>query len=250
MSAVLGWRAQRSILAERYRACWVGDWASGLVLVGQAPLIGALCAVVWGEVATDTPSLYFVLSLTAVWLGATAACREVVKERDVIERERLFGLSMPAYVLSRAEVLGGMTLAQVVLLQVAVEWSLSLRGLFPAQTLALWGAAMAGVGLGLLVSALARTQAQAAGAVPLLIVPQLLFSEFAISKDKFGPVVAQVERLMPARHAYRAFVELAALERDWAALLTPYLAMPLMTLTLLALTTAVLAIRRDVVGGA
>jgi hypothetical protein len=73
MSAVLGWRAQRSILAERYRACWVGDWASGLVLVGQAPLIGALCAVVWGEVATDTPSLYYVLSLTAVWLGATAA---------------------------------------------------------------------------------------------------------------------------------------------------------------------------------
>ena len=79
---------------------------------------------------------------------------------------------------------------------------------------------------------------------------RFLFSEFAISKDKFGPVVAQVERLMPARHAYRAFVELAALERDWAALLTPFFALPLMTLTLLALTTAALAFRRDVVGGA
>ena len=117
-------RVQRSVrqlkvLSRRYGACFAGDWVTGALLFAQAPLIGWLCAVVWGGVERDTPSLHFVMALSAVWFGCINACREIVKERTIFERERLFGLSLPAYVGSKIAVLAGLGLAQTLALQMA-----------------------------------------------------------------------------------------------------------------------------------
>ena len=65
--------------------------------------------------------------------------------------------------------------AQVVLLQGTVEWHLQLRGPMALELLALFGASVAGTGLGLLISALATTQERAvvrgaASAAPTNIV--------------------------------------------------------------------------------
>ena len=76
-----------------------------LASMGQAPLIGWLCTIVWGSLRRDRPSLHFALCLAAVWFGCINACREIVKERSILERERLFGLSLIAYVWSRFSVL-------------------------------------------------------------------------------------------------------------------------------------------------
>jgi ABC-type multidrug transport system permease subunit len=214
-SQALSPRAQARVLSARYLACTLGDWRTVLLLLAQAPFIGWLCTVVWGGIETDTPSLYYVLCLSSVWFGCVNACREVVKERAVLERERFFGLSLPAYVMSKVVVLAALGLAQVVALQVAVEWKLSLQGNFLLQTLALWGASLCGTGLGLLVSAWAKTQERAVGAIPLLILPQILFSEFSIPMEHFGKLAEWIERFMPVRWAYRVFTELAADETAW-----------------------------------
>lgn len=208
-------RSQAHVLAARYRDCLLGDLGGLLLLVAQAPLIGWLCAVVWGSIERDTPGLYFVLCLAAVWFGCINACREIVKERAILERERLFGIRTRDYVLSKVWVLAALGAVQVVLLQGAVEWHLQLRGPMGLELLALFGASVAGTGLGLLVSALATTQERAVFAVPLLLLPQILFSELAIPGTLYSDVVATVEKLMPVHWAYRVFEEAAALEPRW-----------------------------------
>jgi ABC transport system ATP-binding/permease protein len=208
-------RRQRGVLAERYLACVLGDLGTLFILVAQAPLIGWLCTVVWGSVEKDTPSLWFVLCLASVWFGCIGACREIVKERAIIERERFFGVTPAAVVLSKTTVLYGVGALQAVLLQLAVEWRLALQGPFLVQTLALVFAAWCGTSLGLLVSAIAKSQERAVGAVPLLLLPQILFSELAIPKDMFDDTVAVVEKVMPVRWAFRVFQEGAALEPRW-----------------------------------
>lgn len=233
-------RAQAGVLTARYAACMRGDWLTVALLVAQAPLIGWLCALVWASVEEDTPTLWFVMCLSSLWFGCIGACREIVKERAIVERERFFGLSLPAYVGSKLVVLGALGLVQVLGLQIVVESHLSLRGPMLVETLALWGASLCGVGLGLLVSALSRAQERAVGVVPLLILPQILFSEIAVPRDSFTPVVAAVEKLMPVRWAFRAFSELAAPEPDgWVALgdllVLPLMAALLATATILAL---------------
>lgn len=208
-------RRQTAILVDRYRDTLLGDAKTAVLLVAQAPFIGWLCTLVWGSVERDTPALYFVLCLSAVWFGCINACREIVKERAILERERFFGLSIVAYVLSKLVVLGVLGLAQVVLLQMAVEWKISLKGPMLLQMLALFLVSLSGTGLGLLVSALAKRQERAVGAVPLLILPQILFSEFTIPEEYFGDVMKVVEKLMPVRWAFRVFEEGAATEPKW-----------------------------------
>ena len=234
-------KVQYQVLSARYRACMLGDWPTLLLLLAQAPFIGWLCTLVWGSVETDTPSLYFVLCLSAVWFGCINACREIVKERAILERERLFGLSMLAYVASRFRFLAGLALAQVLLMQIAVEWTLALRGPFLLQTLALWFASLCGIGLGLLVSALSSRQERAVGAVPLLILPQILFSELAVPRETFTAAVRWGEKIMPVHWSYEVFQELAAVETAWGSALfslavMPFIAVLLGLLSVLALT--------------
>lgn len=208
------WQQQGKILAARYMACLQGEPLTLFLLLAQAPLIGWMCTLVWGSVQEDTPSLYFVLVLSCVWFGCINACREIVKERAIVERERLFSLSLPAYVLSKFYVLALLSLLQALLLQFAVEWQLALKGAFLVQTLALWGASLCGVALGLCISAVMHTQDRAVAMVPLIIIPQILFSEFVISRDQFSDLMTIVEKVMPTYWGYEIFAQLAA-EPDW-----------------------------------
>ena len=240
-------RRHSLILAARYRDCLLGDTGGLLLVLAQAPFIGWLCVVVWGSIESDTPALYFVLCLAAVWFGCINACREIVKERAILERERLFGLRPGPYVLSKVWVLAGLGAVQVVLLQGTVEWHLQLRGPMPLELLALFGASVAGTGLGLLVSALATTQERAVFAVPLLLLPQILFSELAIPNNLYSGVVAAGEKAMPVHWAFRVFEESAALEPRWHMVALSFLVLLVMCAALIGAATVALFPRREVV---
>jgi hypothetical protein len=238
-------RAQLGVLTRRYWAVMLGDPLPLVFLVLQAPFIGWLCTLVWGSVETETPSLYFVLCLSAVWFGLINACREVVRERAIVERERIFGLSLLGYVGSKLGFLGVLAAVQVVLLQGAVEFQMNLKGAMLVEMLALWGAAMVGTALGLLVSALAKRQASAVGAIPLLMLPQILFSEMALPAESFSDLVAAVERFMPVHWAFVVFQELAALETDGWRVVGAFLALPAMAAVFAGLTALALLRRQE-----
>lgn len=237
--------AHRPVLASRYASCFFGDWATLVLLVGQAPVIGWLCTVVWRSVERDTPSLYFVMALSSVWFGCIGSCREIVKERAIIERERFFGVSPLAVVLSKAQVLFAVSVVQSLLLQFAVEWRLALRGPFLVQTAALCLASFCGVGMGLVLSAFARTQERAVAAVPLVLLPQVLFSETAVPREYFSDTVAIVEKLMPVRWAYRVFVDVAAADPPWLTVVGSLAALLGYAVALIMLAVAALLPRRE-----
>lgn len=240
-------RRQARILAARYRDALLGDLGGLFLLVVQAPVIGWLCAVVWGSIESDTPGLYFVMCLAAVWFGCVNACREIVKERAILERERLFGVRPREYVLSKVWVLASLGAVQVVLLQGTVEWHLQLRGPMGVELLALFGASVAGTGLGLLVSALATTQERAVFAIPLLLLPQILFSEMTIPATLYSDVVAAVEKVMPVHWAFRVFEESAALEPRWMMVAGSLVVLVAMTTALVGASMVALIPRREVV---
>ena len=238
-------RSQTWTLSARYFDCMVGDLKSIFLLLAQAPLIGWFCTLVWGSLEQDTPTLYFILCLSSVWFGCITACREIVKERPILERERFFGLSLFGYVSSKVIILAGIGLLQVVLLQMAVEWEINLKRPMLVQLAALLGGSLCGNGLGLLVSALAGTQERAVFAVPLLIIPQILFSEFAIPKEYFGDVVSVIEKFMPVRWAYQIFLEAAADEPKWHMAALSFLVLFAYGSILTLLATIALVPRRE-----
>lgn len=237
---------QTRILAARYLSCLQGEPLTLMLLLAQAPLIGWLCSLVWGSLQEDTPSLYFVMVLSCVWFGCINACREVVKERPIIERERLFSLSMTAYIYSKLWVLAGLGLIQALMFQLAIEWELALQGPFLLQTLALWAVSLCGTALGLFISAFMRTQDRAVAVVPLLIIPQILFSEFVIPREQFSSLMGVVEKIMPTYWGYEMFEQTAAMEVDWLWFASSLAALLAITVVMTGLTILLMLPKRSI----
>lgn len=177
-------RRQFSILAQRYWLLLRRDRGAFLFQLLQGLLVAFL---IWGVAAPDVftiagirdaPKTVFILSIAATWLGLLNATKEIVKERRIFGRERRYGVGALPYVLSKLAVLGGLGLWQMLGLvaltilrfppenqggtlglPLAAEWFVSLELML-----------VAGLALGLCISAFARSLDQAT----MLMFPAML----------------------------------------------------------------------------
>lgn len=200
------------VLAARYLRMIVRDRRTLAVLLLQAPAIGLLIAVVFnsgalaqGASPIGALELVFLVMTAAIWLGAASAAREVVKERGLVEREFDVGVRLDAYVLAKALVLFALNFVQILLLVQVVELlrplGISSSGrleLFAIALLTAWTSAA----MGLAVSCAARSVDQAAGAIPLLLMPQLLLAGGLIPLAQMPRVVSAIANVVFARWSY------------------------------------------------
>jgi hypothetical protein len=176
---------QAWILTRRYVAIWHGDPQALATMLGQSLLVALLLAIVFGrlgdvqeplERAQRTLNLLFLLSVGCFWFGCNNAAKELVKERTIYSRERDFNLRVDSYFVSKFVVLVVIALIQVTLLfGIARSWC-SPPGSVLCQWLALAVVAVAGTSLGLLISALARTEEVAVALVPIAVMPQIILA--------------------------------------------------------------------------
>jgi energy-coupling factor transporter ATP-binding protein EcfA2 len=205
-------RLELRILAGRYFRTLVRDRRTLWLLVLQAPLIGLMIAIVFHSAALAAGAspigaleVVFLVMTGAIWLGVASAAREVVKERGLVEREFDVGIRLDAYVLAKALVLFALNFVQVLLLVLVVEalrplgiGSSGVLELFAIAVLTAWTSAA----MGLAVSCAARGVDQAAGAVPLLLMPQLLLAGGLIPIAQMPGFVAAIANLVYARWSY------------------------------------------------
>ncbi len=189
------WLRQFGTLSARFASVLVSDRRNSLLLLLQAPILGLLMAIALptGELSApgDTEIRFvstaglvlFVVLLGATWLGANNAIREIARERPLFEREQAVGLSASAFVLSKALVLGVITVAQAIVL-VAIALS---RQDGPAEAVVLgWAmgeimlaaslAGLASMSLALLVSAVVRSPDRATTLLPIILILQFVLS--------------------------------------------------------------------------
>lgn len=112
---------------------------------------------------------------TSIWLGTSNAAWEIVKERVIYRRERLAGVRVVPYLLSKIGVLSIISLAQMLLLVSIVAYSLALPKFWP-NVLAFFLLSLAGGMMGLVISAIASNSDKALSMVPIVLVPQIILS--------------------------------------------------------------------------
>jgi len=190
-----GWWSQVRTLTARYAEVLAADRRNMALLLLQAPVLGLLilAALPAGELGPPPPTevrlvsaagiVLFVLLVGATWLGANNAIREIARELPMLRRERSAGLSLSAYVVSKAFVLGLLTIAQaVVLVSLA-----TLRQEGPVDAVLLgWGtgelmvivalAGLASMALALFISALAGSPERATSVLPVVLILQLVLA--------------------------------------------------------------------------
>jgi ABC transport system ATP-binding/permease protein len=208
---------QTQVLATRYALLTVRDTKHLRSALIQVPVLALLTAILFTtrvfvrfpvtEFAAKSAQLTFLMVTIAVWLGSINAAREIVKERNVLRRELAVGVRVGPYLASKLLVLFAMAAAQIALFSVIV---LVLRPLheppFVEDQLVgvLVVSGFVAVLLGLLVSAYASSEDQATGVIPLLLVPQLLFSGALVQSMDMTPLVHFFSLLVPARWSFAA----------------------------------------------
>ncbi len=186
---------QFTILCQRYLELLWNDKGNLAILLLQAPIIGVILFILVNTLHEttifkapislanqgDAQRFLFILSFAAIMFGCINASREIIKEIFIYERERTVNLRIFPYLLSKITILGGLCLIQcVVLLGIMGLAAHFYQGIFTSEvwetyiTIAL--VSISGVMVGLAISALVRNNDQAMSFIPLLLLPQIIFS--------------------------------------------------------------------------
>ena len=191
---------QTGILTRRYAAIWRGDPAALLAMLGQSLLVALLLGTIFGplkdvenvgERAQRTVNLIFLLNVSCFWFGCNNAAKELVKERIIFARERAFNLRIDSYFASKFLLLVIIALVQVGVLFGVVRFWCGPPGLAIAQWTGFGALAVAGTALGLLLSALAKTEEVAAALVPIAVLPQIILAGVIAPLSGVGKLIAQ-----------------------------------------------------------
>jgi ABC-type multidrug transport system ATPase subunit/pSer/pThr/pTyr-binding forkhead associated (FHA) protein len=217
-----GWWRQFSTLVRRYLAVIRSDRKLLLALILQAPILGLIMMVALppdelaplaeGELTrfSQATAVLIVLIVGVTGLGLAASVREIVKEAAVFRRERSVGLSITAYVASKAVVIGAIVTVQcTILVLMAVlpqgsDWGAAVLPSGPLEfVVGFVLAGLAGMSLGLLISAVSTNVDRAISLLPLLLIVQLVLSG-AFQNVNETPVMREVSYLASGYWGYSA----------------------------------------------
>jgi len=185
---------QTDVLTRRYVKQLMRDRGMLRLALGQSLLVALLVTLAfWSDQGLVREGLKLsVLGLACLWMGASSASKELVRERAGYLREREQRLSVSAYLGSKLAVLGVLGLVQVLLLAAIAR----------ATTPALGGGELAfllltnltGIALGLALSAAMRTVGAVTTVLQVALLPQLLLSSMIV--PRMDPVVELPARLV------------------------------------------------------
>ena len=167
---------------------------------------------------SSSQKILLIIVLAAVMSGCTNGAREIVKELPIYRRERTVNLGIMPYLLSKISVLGVLCLLQSLILVLLVNTKASfthsillppLLEIYISTALA----SLSGLMIGLTISAVVPNSDRALSFVPIVLVPQIIFSNVLFSLDN-PPILQYIGGIFPARWAMAAMGSTVGLHGD------------------------------------
>ncbi len=233
---------QTHVLAERYFDVFIGDWTALFFLIFQPLAVAGCVGLIWQGAQTGA-TLYFVLIFSAIFFGCVNACREIVKERAIYARERLVGLQIWPYILSKLGVLAALGFGQILLFYLGIRFFIVLDGNPLLLVLTLYLSSLAGTALGLVISALVSSDVVALALVPVCLIPQLLFSKMVLPVKTLVGLAAWLEHITIVRWSHQAIEQVVATEIKWGTLSSGLFWLVLMTCVLTGFSAFLLKLK-------
>lgn len=208
---------QVRILCRRYALLMARDRRNAKILAVQVAVLALGAAFLFqsdvfayegGNAlhAAQSAQLLFLMVTVSMWFGAISSVRQIVAERSVLARELAAGVRTEAYLLSKGVVIGAVVAAQTTLF-VWIVFGLRPLGEAPSNAplhvlmiciLIAW----VGAGMGLTLSAFARSEDQAASFLPLILLPQLLFAGAVVTTKDMGGPIQMLSHLVAAQWGF------------------------------------------------
>jgi ABC transport system ATP-binding/permease protein len=220
------WR-QFLILSHRNLTILWQDRASLVLLLIIAPLLGLLDFVLWKRDIFDATTgdsgqaltFLFTAGLLVVMVGSLATMREIVKESEIYCRERMVGLQILPYLLSKVWFCVVLALYQSGVFFFIKTLVVDLPGT-PADITALYFTTflttLGGMIMGLLVSSLSTNQNVAPLLTILFLVPQFTLAGAFMPLPSLGPAGQWMSQFTLTRWSYETMITVSGFGRDVA----------------------------------
>jgi ABC transport system ATP-binding/permease protein len=166
----------------------------------------------------DAQKILFIMAFAAVMFGCINGAREIVKEAPIYRRERAVNLGLAPYMFSKIIVLGVLCLLQSLVLVVLVDLKAPFRtSIFLPPVLEIYITmaltSLAGLMLGLTISAIVPNNDRAMSFVPIALIPQVIFAGVVFRLDQ--PGILQIPAaFFPARWAMAGMGSTVGLHAD------------------------------------
>jgi ABC-type multidrug transport system ATPase subunit len=149
----------------------------------------------------------FIFTCAAIWVGLASSLQEIVKESIIYLRERLVNLRLFAYLGSKILTLGGLAVIQSLLISLVIllcfispQPQLIINYQLPSipfswflgVIITTFITILTSISLGLMVSASVKNSAQANSALPLLLLPQIIFAGVLFNMEGVGKYISWI----------------------------------------------------------
>lgn len=158
----------------------------------------------------NIPVFIFMSVIVAIFIGLTVSAEEIIRDKKVLTRESFLNLSKGSYLFAKIFVLFVISLIQTFTFVLLGNWILGIEGMtFPYWIVLFSASAFANI-LGLNISASLKSIKVIYIVIPIIIIPQLLFSGVIVKFDKLNPLFASqdgvpwIGNIMTSRWAYEA----------------------------------------------
>lgn len=164
----------------------------------------------------NIPQYLFISVVVALFLGLTVAAEEIIKDKKILKRESFLNLSLGSYLWSKILIMFIVSAIQTAFFVLIGNLILEIHGLWWEYWLILFSTSCMANVLGLNISSAFNSAKVIYIIVPLLIIPQLIFSGVIVKFDKLHPIfssnneVPWVGNAMASRWAYEALAVVQA----------------------------------------
>lgn len=158
----------------------------------------------------NIPQYIFIAVVVAIFLGLTVSAEEINKDKHILARERFLHLSRSSYLFAKITLLFGISAIQSALFVLIGNFVLEIDGMYLSYWLILFSTFCASNLAGLNISSAFNSAKVIYIIVPLIIIPQLLFSGVIVKFDKLHPSLSDATKvpwigeMMVSRWAYEA----------------------------------------------
>lgn len=160
----------------------------------------------------NLPAFLFMAVIVALFLGLIISAEEIFKDRKILKREKFLDLSRFSYLLSKITILFSISAIQSLIFVLITNNMLEIRGMLFSYWIILFTASCWANMIGLIISSGLNSVVTIYILVPIILVPELLFSGVVvdfnkmhnkIASEKYVPVIGDI---MTSRWAYEAIM--------------------------------------------
>ena len=176
----------------------------------------------------NIPAFLFISVIVALFIGLTVSSEEIIRDKRIRKREAFLNLSRGSYLFSKIAIMFGLSAIQMLLFVLIGNTILEIQGMTLSYWLILFSTCCFANMLGLNISSAFNSAKVIYILIPILIIPQLLFSGIIVKFDKLNPIFASqtgvpwIGNVMASRWAYEALAVAQYKRNDYESLFYQY----------------------------